>query len=129
MPPMDDWDKTRPNIAVPNTDFGGSNDWDKTNYNFPKQPPSDEWGRTVTNIKPIDTGEHDFGKTQYNRGNSPSTPEWGMTEAKIDMADANFGGRSNDNDEGYGKTTPYFRLPETERAKYENLASDTHTAG
>ena len=51
-----------------------------------------------------------------------------MTEARVDMSQADFGSRPEDfggssggSDEGYGKTTPYFRLPEAERAKYEKL--------
>jgi outer membrane protein OmpA-like peptidoglycan-associated protein len=128
-PPTDDWSKTTPNINIPGqTSEGGSADWDKTNYNYPKQPPPDEWGRTVANIKPIDTGgSGDFDKTFFpgaNQSQKPSVPEWGMTEARVDMANADFGGKSDDfegQEEGYGKTTPYFTLPEAERAKYQNL--------
>ena len=122
-PPPDDFSKTTPNIALPEDDSAQS-DWDKTNYNFPKQPPADDWGKTVTNIKPIDTEAQDLNKTFFPGARKPSTPEWGMTEANIDMADADFGSRPEDfagADEGYGKTTPYFRLPEAERAKYQNL--------
>ena len=54
-PPPDDFSKTTPNINIPADTGGGQNDWDKTNYNFPKQPVADDWGKTVTNIKPINT--------------------------------------------------------------------------
>lgn len=124
-PPPDDFSKTTPNIDLPGDD--AQNDWNKTNYNFPRQPQPDEWGKTVANIKPIDTGGQDFDKTYFPGAKKPSTPEWGMTEARIDVSGADFGTRAEDfggssaADESYGKTTPYIRLPEAERAKYQNL--------
>ena len=123
-PPPDDWSKTAPNINVPGRTSEPAADWDKTNYNYPKQPPSDEWGKTIANIKPIDTGGQDFDKTYFPGGQQsqkPSVPEWGMTEARLDLANPDFGGENSGQEEGYGKTTPYFTLPEAERAKYQNL--------
>lgn len=129
-PPPDDFSKTTPNINLPGSDSpSGANDWDKTNYNFPKQPSSDGWGKTVANIRPIETGGQDFDKTYYPGAQKPSTPEWGMTEARVDVSQADFGSHPEDfggtsggsEEPGYGKTTPYFRLPEAERAKYEKL--------
>ncbi len=125
VPPPDDFSKTTPNVNLPDDD--AQNDWDKTNYNFPRQPQPDEWGKTVANIKPIDTGGQDFDKTYFPGAKKPSTPEWGMTEARIDVSGADFGTRAEDfggspaSDEGYGKTTPYIKLPEAERAKYQNI--------
>lgn len=120
-PPPDDFSKTTPNINLPGQ-ASDSGDWDKTNYNTPRQPPAEEWGRTVANIKPIDTSGQDFDKTFYpGAQQKPSTPEWGMTEAKVDLGNADFGARPEAQEEGYGKTTPYFSLPEAERAKYQNL--------
>jgi hypothetical protein len=58
-PPPDDYSKTTPNINIPSRDDEAPSDWDKTNYKFPKQPMADDWGKTVTNIKPIDTGSPD----------------------------------------------------------------------
>ncbi len=116
LPPPDDFDKTTPNIRVPK-DESPAADWDKTNYNFPKQPEADEWGKTQINIKPIDTENQDFGKTFYPGAKAPSTPEWGMTDANVNVDPNDFGGGS----QSYDKTTPYFQLPETERAKYQNL--------
>lgn len=136
IPPPDDFSKTTPNI-----NFGGGsdepqNDWDKTNYNYPKQPVADDWGRTVTNIKPIDTdnnqgdfgNQNDFGKTFYPGSPAanaiPRSPEWGMTEANVRVNPADVGSSPEDfggSAGGYDKTTPYFRLPEAERAKYQNL--------
>ena len=131
-PPPDDFSKTTPNINLPR-DNSSPNSWEKTNYNFPAQPPSDDWGNTVANIRPIETDENDFGKTYLPSNNRTSpTPDWGMTQANIDLSETDFGGGQNRNaggaaqDEyggaaGYGATTPYFRLPEAERQKYQNL--------
>lgn len=121
-PPPDDFTKTTPNIRVPEGETPPS-DWDKTNYNYPKQPAPDEWGKTVTNIKPIDTGG-EFDKTFYPGSKAPSTPEWGMTEANVNVNAADFGTKPDDfgsAGQTYDKTTPYFRLPEADRAKYQNL--------
>lgn len=130
-PPPDDFSKTTPNINLPR-DNAAQNAWEKTNYNFPAQPPSDDWGNTVANIRPIEPGEPDFGKTYLPSSNRSSpTPDWGMTQANIDLSETDFGsGNVNQSansrqDEysgaGYGATTPYFRLPEAERQKYQNL--------
>ncbi len=106
-------------------DDGGQNDWDKTNYNFPKQPAADDWGKTVTNIKPIDTENQDYGKTFYpgSQPSQPQSPEWGVTNANVNVSPADFGSAPEDfgGGGGYDKTTPYFRLPEAERSKYQDL--------
>ncbi len=124
-PPADDFSKTTPNI---NTGGGAAEphyDWDKTNYNFPKQPTGDDWGKTVTNIKPIDTSGQDFGKTIYpgSQPGAPQTPDWGITQANVNVNPADIGSAPEDfgGGGGYQKTTPYFQLPEAERAKYQNL--------
>ena len=124
-PPPDDFSKTTPNINIP-SDGGGQNDWDKTNFNFPKQPASDDWGKTVTNIRPIDTEQQDFGKTFLpgsQPSQSPQSPDWGVTNANVNVSPADFGSAPEDfgGGGGYDKTTPYFRLPEAERSKYQNL--------
>jgi outer membrane protein OmpA-like peptidoglycan-associated protein len=120
-PPPDDFSKTTPNIDVSRRSADASSDWDKTNYNMPRQSNTGEWGRTVANIRPIDTGgSQDLDKTFFPGSKKPAVPEWGMTEARVDMADTDFGGGASA-EEGYGKTTPYFKLPEAERAKYQNL--------
>jgi outer membrane protein OmpA-like peptidoglycan-associated protein len=128
IPPPDDFSKTTPNINLPR-DNSPQNSWEKTNYNFPAQPPADDWGNTVANIRPIETDEQDFGKTYFpSSQKNPQTPEWGMTQANIDLSETDFGGKQNnyssrqeESGAGYGATTPYFRLPEAERAKYQNL--------
>lgn len=107
-----------------------ASDWDKTNYNYPKQPAGDEWGKTVTNLKPIDTsGEMD--KTFYSGAKTTSTPDWGMTDANINVNAADFGSKPDDfgRQPSYDKTTPYFQLPEAERAKYQQIPpTPTETA-
>lgn len=117
-PPPDDFSKTTPNINLP--DDGGQTDWDKTNYNFPKQPQADEWGKTVTNIKPINTEQQDFGKTMYPGAKKQPEADWGATRANVNVPDTDFGSQPDDFG-GYDKTTPYFKLPEAERAKYQQL--------
>lgn len=118
-PPPDDWAKTRPNIKLPDADDAGGNDWDKTNFNYPKQPAADEWGKTVMNIKPLNVSG-DYGKTIFPGGASKQpTDDWAATNANIKIDENDFGGEKAD--ASYGKTTPYFQLPEAEKAKYQNL--------
>ena len=114
--PPDDFSKTTPNIKVPQADEP-ANDWDKTNYNFPKQPVADDWGKTVTSIKPLNTDQPDFGKTQTPGARQPGASDWeqpAKNEGYAPLPD-DFGGTPQD------KTMPYFRLPEAERAKYQQL--------
>ena len=105
---------------MPEEDSGKS-DWDKTNYNYPKQPEPDEWGKTVMNIKPIDTSRADYGKTIFPGAGKQPEGDWTATRAGSNAPDTDFGSGPADSSEGYGKTTPYFQLPEAERAKYESL--------
>lgn len=117
-PPPDDFSKTTPNINLP-VDSGHA-DWDKTNYNFPRQPTPDDWGKTITNIKPIDTGNQpDYGKTMYPGAQKPKAADWGVTQANVNVPNADFA--ADDFGPRDDKTTPYFKLPEAERAKYQNL--------
>ncbi|CAN5123960.1 hypothetical protein BH20ACI1_BH20ACI1_07760 [soil metagenome] len=123
-PPPDDFSKTTPNIPISADEPKQSSDWEKTNYNYPAQPPADDWGNTVANYKPKDSYE-DFSDPYAPASNKPKVPDWGITQANINIPDDNnFGGKppSSDNqNEEYGATTPYFRLPEAERAKYQNI--------
>lgn len=119
-PPPDDFSKTTPNINLPSSDDDGPADWDKTNYNFPKQPAADDWGKTVTNIRPIDTDKQDFGKTMYPGERKASDADW-SAPGRTDASDADFGTAPDDFGAVSDKTTPYFKLPEAERAKYQNL--------
>lgn len=119
-PPPDDFSKTTPNINIPNDSAPA--DWDKTNYNIPRPVASDaDWGKTVTNIKPINTDQQDFGKTMYPGARDVPAADWGVTQANVDMRQADFGSAPDDFSAPNDKTTPYFRLPEAERAKYQNL--------
>jgi len=101
----------------------GDDDWGKTNFRHPAQPPSDDWGNTAVNVRQDDV---DFNKTFMPGANNPPN-DWGNTQGNIKLPqDVNYGGgqeneggRGGDND--YGATTPYFRLPDAERAKYQNV--------
>ena len=123
-PPPDDFSETAPNIRIGRGDPEDA-DWAKTNYNIPRQPAADDWGKTVTNIKPIDTSDQDFGKTFIPgaRPPVPPTPEWGMTDANVRINPADLGSLPEDFASGAsmdeGKTVPYFRLPEAEKAKHQ----------
>lgn len=127
--PPDDFSKTTPNINLPKDRLPPTSGWEKTNYNFQAQPPADDWGNTVANIRPIETDDSDFGKTYLPGSQKQSPPaDWGMTAANINLTDADFGSNQRnfnnsaqeDMTAGYGVTTPYFRLPETERQKYQH---------
>jgi len=135
-PPPDDWTKTTPNINLPGNQSGGNSgysgggepDWAKTNYRIdvPQQPaarPPDDFGKTAVNIKPIDVNRQDFGKTMYPGAGQSSPPaDWGATQANVNVNQADFGSAQSDwGGSGPDKTTPYFQLPESERAKYQQL--------
>jgi outer membrane protein OmpA-like peptidoglycan-associated protein len=128
MPP-DDFTKTKPNISLPNSSAAGSGggvgdaDWAKTNYKMNVPPAPDDFGKTVTNIKPIATNQPDFGKTMYpGASSSPPPADWGATQANINIPASDFGSTPSDWETGgTDKTTPYFQLPEAERAKYQVL--------
>ncbi len=120
-PPPDDFSKTTPNINLPSSDDDGPGDWDKTNYNYPKQPAADDWGKTVTNIRPIDTDrQDDFGKTMYPGARKAPEADWDAP-GRTNPSDADFGSAAEDFGAVSDKTMPYFKLPEAERAKYQNL--------
>lgn len=110
---------------IPKQPPADKDDWGKTNYNYPAQPPADDWGNTVANIRHDDI---DFGKTYMPGGatanNQPN--DWGNTQGNIKLPQDNLGGGQDDysgrgGDGDYGATTPYFRLPDAERAKYQNV--------
>lgn len=138
--PPDDFSKTTPNFRVPGNNYPSASnppsdepidDWSKTNYNFsPKNvpPAADEWGRNQTPAAPPprrSLPEDDFGKT-ITPGSQPrgGGGDYGATQVNINIPRENLGSQ---NDYGAqagaagGATTPYFRLPESERAKYQNL--------
>lgn len=114
--PPDDFSKTTPNINIPNND---DSSWGKTNYKYPVQPPSDDWGNTVANVRPFDNDADEFAPSS----GSPKVPDWGVTQSDINLRQDDFGASENQGakNEEYGVTTPYFRLPESERAKYQNI--------
>ena len=105
---------------IPKQPPGDIDDWTKTDYKFPAQPPADDWGNTVANVRRDDI---DFNKT-YMPGATPPQNDWGATQGNIKLPqDVNYGG-GNDGGRGgndYGATMPYFRLPDAERTKYQNV--------
>jgi outer membrane protein OmpA-like peptidoglycan-associated protein len=138
IPPPDDFSKTTPNINLPDAkDYDDSpSDWEKSQIGLPPEAPADDWGKTVINYDSSSSkseSEEDFSNTHYSN-NSPKEPEWGMTQANFSInndfepTDKNdFGSSADNNDfgkseeENFGATVPYFKLPEVERAKYQDL--------
>lgn len=127
QPPPDDYSKTTPDINLPKEDKAA--DWEKTNYGFSPQPPAEDWGKTVANFNvPSRNGEDesDFSKTQQPSHQPKASDDWGMTQANVNVP-ADFGNKPEDYSEygekavNYEFTTPLIRLPEAERAKYQNL--------
>jgi len=53
---------------------------------------------------------------------SSKTPDWAATQGNIKLPQDDFGsGQEDRGANDFGATTPYFRLPESERAKYQNV--------
>lgn len=145
-PPPDDWTKTTPNINLPGNQansggggyVGSDPDWAKTNYRIdvpqsapPAPRPPDDFGKTAINIKPIDVNRQDFGKTMYpGAGHSSPPADWGATQANVNIPAGDFGASSGSDwgSSGPAKTTPYFQLPEAERAKYQLPPTATEQA-
>lgn len=132
QPPPDDFSETRPNINLPKDAGDGKADWEKTQYGYSPQPPSDDWGKTVANYNTPshDKEEPDFNKTHLpsNQPKNSGSDDWAMTQANISLP-SDFGSKPEDfrdapnqqRHENYDLTTPLIRLPEAERAKYQNL--------
>lgn len=135
QPPPDDFSETVPNINLPQ-ELNKKTDWEKTNYgsggNYAPQPPADDWGKTVANYNapPPEKNEPDFDKTYFpgNQNNQPKgNDDWAMTQANIKLP-SDFGSKPEDfrdnqnqqRQENFDMTTPLIRLPEAERAKYQN---------
>jgi outer membrane protein OmpA-like peptidoglycan-associated protein len=109
--PPDDFSMTTPRIRMPKNDLpqeDSQDDWGKTNYNFaPRQsPPADDWGKTQI---PGQQRNIDYGATQANIS---------LPRASYDQEDFSNSSRQQEQN---GATMPYFQLPESERAKYQNL--------
>lgn len=132
QPPPDDFSETRPNIDLPKNagDSSSTADWEKTNYGYAPQPPSDDWGKTVANYNapPPEKDEPDFNKTYLPPNQSKGNDDWAMTQANIELP-SDFGSKPEDFKEkpnlqksgNFDLTTPLIRLPEAERAKYQNV--------
>ncbi|MEO6587884.1 MAG: OmpA family protein [Pyrinomonadaceae bacterium] len=127
QPPPDDFSETRPNINLPKDTGAANTDWEKTNYGYKPQPPADDWGKTVANQN-IPKSETDFEKTYLPSNQPKGNDDWAMTQAHINLP-TDFGSKPEDYrekpnqqiNENYDLTTPLIRLPEAERAKYQNL--------
>ncbi len=133
QPPPDDFSETRPNIDLPKDKSGDPADWEKTNHGYAPQPPSDDWGKTVANYNIPPEGKNDkpdFDKTYLpsNQLKNSGSDDWAMTQANINLP-SDFGSKPEDFKEtpsreksgSYELTTPLIRLPEAERAKYQNI--------
>ncbi len=133
--PPDDFSATTPNIKIPKQDLPdyqneGTNDWEKTNYNYsPKDLQADQWSKPAYN-QPPQNQPSDYNQ---NYGQPPRSAqkdsEWGMTQANINIPrnqpsdstqnrQGNFGGQRR---EEFGATAPFVQLPDDERQKYQNL--------
>lgn len=123
MSNSNDFDKTKPNIPGA-YEPDAPNDWEKTNHKFSPQPNADDWGKTAPNYTIPQDDEPDFNKTHNPSAQNPKTPDWGMSESRIDFQreerQDDYGGARSGGD-NYGVTTPLIRLPEAERAKYQNI--------
>ncbi len=109
------------NSNFPKQPTDDSDDWGKVGSKHSAQPPADDWGNTVANVRHEDI---DFNKTYMpGAGNQPN--DWGSTQGNIKLpSDVNYGGGQDSggrDDNDFGATTPYFRLPDSERAKYQNV--------
>lgn len=115
------------NSNFPKQPTDDSDDWGKVgSAGYSAQPPADDWGNTVANVRQDDI---DFNKT-YMPGAGASPSDWGSTQGNIKLPQdvSHYGGGQEDSGGGrgggdpeYGATTPYFRLPDAERAKYQNV--------
>lgn len=119
LPPPDDFSKTTPNINFDEEE----SDWGSTpQSSTPSDTPADDWGKTVINYNVA--AEHDerksFGEEQHPSPSSPKQPDWGMTQQNVNLNDE-FEVEQSGEGENFGATVPYFRLPEVDRDKYQNI--------
>lgn len=139
--PPDDFSATTPNIKLPKQDLPDyrnepANDWEKTNYNYSaKDLQADEWNKPAHSIQPTPQNQPpDYNKNytsnQPPASNAPKEADWGVTQANIKIPNnqpnehnqsrqENFGEQRQQPE--YGATSPFIRLPENERQKYQNL--------
>ncbi len=118
-PPPDDFSKTTPNINFDEEE----SDWGSTpRSSTPSETPADDWGKTVINYNV--SAEHEerksFGEEQHPSPSSPKQPDWGMTQQNVNLNDEFEVEQSGEN-QNFGATVPYFRLPEVDREKYQNI--------
>jgi outer membrane protein OmpA-like peptidoglycan-associated protein len=121
IPPPDDFSKTTPNISFDEED----SDWSNSGAASAPETPADDWGKTVINYD-VSTEHEDeeddksFGEQQHPTPGTPKQPDWGMTQGNMNLDDE-FETPVKSTDVNEGATTPYFRLPEVDREKYQNI--------
>ena len=122
IPPPDDFSKTTPNVNIQSDDFDDSSaDWEKTQYGSVSDAPADDWGKTVINydVSSLDT-DNDIGKKLHPSNDDPSKADWGVTQPNINLND-DFEASGDQDESMDGATVPYFKLPEADREKYQNV--------
>ena len=80
------------NSNFPKQPTDDSDDWGKVGAKHSAQPPADDWGNTVANVRHEDI---DFNKT-YMPGAGSQPNDWGSTQGNIKLPqDANYGGQDS----------------------------------
>lgn len=92
--------------------------------NDAKPQPPDDFSKTIIRSSPPKSDVTDWGKTLYGKDleQASEQPDWGVTQPNINLSKEPSFSASNqpgENEQSYGATTPYFQLPENERAKYQ----------
>jgi outer membrane protein OmpA-like peptidoglycan-associated protein len=89
-----------------------------------KPQPTDDFSKTIIRSSSPKKDVTDWGKTLYGKEAEQVSeqPDWGVTQPNINLSNAipsSPSNQPNDNEQNYGATTPYFQLPENDRAKYQ----------
>jgi outer membrane protein OmpA-like peptidoglycan-associated protein len=94
-----------------------------SNEDDPKPQPSDDFSKTIIRSSSPKKEVTDWGKTLIgNQAEQVSEqPDWGVTQPNINLSNAvpPPSNQPRENEQSYGATTPYFQLPESDRAKYQ----------
>ncbi|MEZ5307162.1 MAG: OmpA family protein [Pyrinomonadaceae bacterium] len=113
FPPPDDFSKTTPNISFDEDDSA----WANAGPKAPAETPADDWGKTVINydVRAEHEEQGGFKDIETPSKNAPSQPEWGMTQQNINLNNDFESEEQAPQDDGFGVTIPYFKLPDTDR--------------
>jgi outer membrane protein OmpA-like peptidoglycan-associated protein len=94
-----------------------------SNEDDAKPQPSDDFSKTIIRSSSPKKEVTDWGKTLYGKEAEQVSeqPEWGVTQPNINLSNATQTplNQPRENEQNYGATTPYFQLPESDRAKYQ----------